>query len=348
MPDPAQEDAVKLTQLLYEQLTQAAATPIESGLFSIFKSHKKEKIVGLYFWGGVGRGKSFIIDSLFECLPFAEKKRMHFNRFMQDIHSQLRVLPKTPDPLVVIAENWRRQYKVIFIDEFHVDDISDAMIMAGLLKALFERGTVLLTTSNIAPDDLYKNGLQRERFLPAIELIKDNTNIYHLHDGTDYRLQNLQQEGTYHVVPPHESREIMESYASKLATAPIKRNDTINVNNRDIRFKVIAKGCIWFEFSDICQTPRSAADYIQLSERFYAIMISNIPFMGDGQNDVVQRFIHLIDAIYDHRVKFIATALTEPDELYTGERLAFSFQRTKSRLHEMRGDSYLTKKTGAD
>lgn len=346
--DPAQEQAVGLTQKLYEELASLETVQAPKRLFSFFKKQEPSRIKGLYFWGGVGRGKSFLIDSFFDCLPFSEKKRIHFNHFMQDIHSQLRTLPKTPDPLKVIAKDYAHKYRVICIDEFHVDDITDAMIMAGLLQALFENGIVLVTTSNIAPEDLYKNGLQRDRFLPAIEMIKRHTTIFQLNSNTDYRLQLLEQQGTYHAVAPHESHAIMESHLQRLANTTITYNTDIVINGRNIHCKAITDNQVWFEFSDICQTPRSSGDYIQLAREFQTILVSNIPAMGDGQNDIVQRFIQLIDAVYDHNVKFIATALTSPDDLYNGEGLTVPFQRTVSRLHEMRSEHYLSKAHIAD
>lgn len=346
--DAAQKQGVLLTQALYDQLLNSSKTKEKNGLLSFLKKPKKIITKGLYFWGGVGRGKSFIIDSFFDCLPFNEKKRIHFNHFMQDIHRQLRVLPKTPDPLKVISKDLANRYRVICIDEFHVDDITDAMILGGLLEAMFSEGIVLVTTSNIEPDELYKNGLQRDRFLPAIELIKEYTTIFHLKSETDYRLQLLEQEGTFHVVAPHESHEIMETYLQQLANTMIERNRSICVNDRDIQCRAITPHQIWFEFSELCQTPRSSSDYIHLAQQYQTLMISNISPMSDGQNDIAQRFIQLIDALYDHNVKFIATALSEPGQLYSGQSLQFAFERTVSRLVEMRSDSYLAKPHIAD
>lgn len=346
--DTAQARGVELTQALYEKLLQTDSAKSQNKLFSFFTKTKTQNIQGLYFWGGVGRGKSMIIDSFFDCLPFTQKRRIHFNHFMQAIHRQLRILPKTPDPIKVIAKDLAEKYRLICIDEFHVDDITDAMIMAGFLEAIFNEGIILVTTSNIEPDQLYKNGLQRDRFLPAIELIKMHTVVFHLASETDYRLQLLEQQGTYHVVAPYQSAEIMESYLTKLANTKIERNLMIEINDREIRCRAVTENQIWFEFSDICQTPRSSSDYIHLTQEYQTIMVSNIPAMTDGQNDVVQRFIQFIDAVYDHNVKFIATALAEPNELYSGDSLKFPFERTISRLHEMRSDSYLAKPHTAD
>ncbi len=346
--DPAQAHGVELTQELYQQLMETPVAPPSNGLFGLLKKAKKEPVKGLYFWGGVGRGKTMIIDMFFDLLPFSQKKRIHFNHFMQDMHQQLDILPKTPDPLKVIANNLARELRLIYIDEFHVDDIADAMILAGLLEAIFAEGITLVTTSNTAPDELYKNGLQRQRFLPVIELLKTHTIVYKLDKNVDYRARLLEQQGTYHVVAPHESWKIMESCLNKLANTSIKQNVSLCINQRDVRSKAHSDTVVWFEFSDICQTPRSSADYIVLARTFQTMLVSNIPPMGEEQNDIAQRFIQLIDALYDHKVKFFATALAEPTELYRGESLKPAFERTISRLLEMRSDAYLSKQHTAE
>jgi len=341
--DPAQLYAVEQTQQLYTSLITSPDSDKEKSLFSFFKKDKSKSITGLYFWGGVGRGKSYLIDTFYDCLPFSEKSRVHFNHFMHDIHGQLKTLPKTPDPLVIVAKDIAAKYRVLCIDEFHVDDITDAMIMAGLLDALFSEAVTLVTTSNIAPDELYKNGLQRSRFLPAIELIKQHTKTVHLENGVDYRLALLEKHGTYHVNKDSlDDTVIMQQHLQELANTKIDNNPTINLNGRALQCRARSDNQIWFSFSEICQTPRSSADYIALSRDYETLMVSGIPQMDDGKNDVVQRFIHLIDALYDHKVKFIASAVSEPDQLYIGERLSFPFQRTISRLFEMRSESYLS------
>ena len=341
--DPAQANAVLETQALYERLINPPKTEPRKKLLGFLKKQKTKPITGLYFWGGVGRGKSYLIDTFYDCLPFTEKTRVHFNHFMQKIHGQLKTLPKTPDPLIVVANELAKRHRILCIDEFHVDDITDAMIMAGLLDALFSQGVTLVTTSNIEPDLLYKNGLQRDRFLPAIDLIHEHTKIIHLDNGTDYRLALFEQEGTYHVVDSDDqSHSIIDEQLKKLANTQINYDQQISLNNRTLRSSAVCDNQIWFSFAEICQTPRSSADYIALARDYETILVDNIPIMDDGKNDVVQRFIQLIDAIYDHKVKLVATAQAQPHQLYTGERLAFPFQRAASRLVEMRSQRYLS------
>jgi len=340
--DPAQKAAVLETQSLFEKLISPEKPENNKNLFSFFKQEKTEPIKGLYFWGGVGRGKSYLIDTFYDCLPFPQKSRIHFNHFMQKIHGRLKTLPKTPNPLVIVAKDLAKQYRILCIDEFHVDDITDAMIMAGLLDSLFSHGVTLVTTSNIEPDLLYKNGLQRDRFLPAIDLIHEHTKIVHLDNGIDYRLALLEKHGTFHIVKTAEdSVEVLKQHLQELANTEIKYQQEITLNNRQLQCSAISDNQIWFSFEEICQTPRSSADYIALARDYETILVGSIPMMDDGKNDVAQRFIHLIDALYDHRVKFIATAFTPPETLYTGERLSFPFQRTASRLIEMRSENYL-------
>jgi len=340
--DESQEMAVKHTQALYETLINTPKPTANKSLFGFLNDQKISPVKGLYCWGGVGRGKSYLIDTFFDCLPFSEKKRIHFNHFMQDIHSKLKVLPKTPDPLASVAKELAAKYRIICIDEFHVDDITDAMIMAGFLEALFSHGVTLVSTSNIEPDELYKNGLQRDRFLPAIDLINEHTTVIHLDSNTDYRLALLEKHGTFHVLRGQESIDIMQQHMSELANTRIEKNQTVTVNDRIIQCIAHSEQQIWFDFNELCNTPRSSRDYIVLAQDFETILVSDIPTMDDGHNDIIQRFIQLIDAIYDHRVKFIATATVEPELLYQGEGLAFPFKRTLSRLFEMRSEKYLS------
>jgi len=339
--DKAQREAVFYTQVLYDELTARKAEKTSTSLFRFFKKEDTPPIKGLYFWGGVGRGKSYLIDTFHDCLPFTDKKRVHFNQFMQDIHNQLKDLPKTPDPLMIVSAKIADQCRVLCIDEFHVDDITDAMIMAGLLNGLFAAGMTIVATSNIAPEQLYKNGLQRDRFLPAIDLIVQHTNIYHLDNGVDYRLELLEKHGTFHVQDTADE-DILQQHIHELANTEIIEHTQFELNRRIIHCRARADNQIWFSFAEICETPRSSADYIALATEFETILISDIPMMDDGKNDVAQRFIHLVDAFYDQRVKFIATAEAAPDELYTGKGLRFPFQRTSSRLHEMRSEAYLS------
>lgn len=339
--DKVQQAAVYKTQTLYDALSQPPAK-VTSGFFHFFKKEKFSPIKGIYCWGGVGRGKSYIIDSFFHSLPFKEKKRIHFNHFMQDIHQKLETLPKTPNPLSVIAKSLASKYRVICIDELHVDDITDAMIMSGFLQALYELNVTLVWTSNISPEDLYQNGLQRSRFLPAIKLIQEYSDVIQLDNNIDYRLTLLEKHGTYHIIDQQKSLNIMRQHLFEL-TGETKENDSsIQINSRDIHCLSQSEHLIWFNFSALCKTARSSKDYIILAQDFETILITDIPIMKDAHNDIAQRFIQLIDALYDHRVKLIVTAESEPDHLYQGTNLEFPFRRTASRLFEMRSDTYLS------
>jgi len=346
--DEAQRKAVLLTQNLYDDLLKPQkpekVTSNNSFLgFFNFRAKKQPTtpINGLYFWGGVGRGKSYLIDRFYDCLPFPEKKRVHFNQFMQDIHNQLKYLAKTPDPLITVSEKIAKECRVLCIDEFYVDDITDAMIMAGLLDSLFTNCVTLVATSNIEPKRLYQNGLQRDRFLPAIDLILEHTTVYNLDSGIDYRLKLLEKHGTFHIQNDH-SEAILTKHLNELATTTVIENRPFKLNNRIIQCRARTDNIIWFDFSEICETPRSSIDYIVLAKEFETILISNIPQFDDGANDVVQRFIQLVDALYDHHVTLITTAAAAPDQLYSGKGLQLPFQRTASRLYEMRSENYLS------
>ncbi len=338
-PDPEQRAVVEETQSLYERLL-AAPQVARGWLGRWFGKAGREPVQGLYLWGGVGRGKTHLIDNFYHCLPIEQKRRVHFQRFMQDIHRALRDLPKSPDPLRVIADRLAGQARVLVIDEFHVDDIADAMILAGLLDALFARGVTLVTTSNSAPEDLYRHGLQRSRFEPAIALLKRHTRVVHLAGDVDYRRALLEQHGTYHVVPEGQARKVIESCFRELVVGRV-HGGRWPMLGREVDVEALGEDAVWFNFSVLCDTPRSAADYQMLAQSFAALCLHHVPVMTAASDDVAQRFIQLIDALYDHGVKLIMTADAQPEQLYRGEQLAFPFQRTASRLHEMRSRRYL-------
>ncbi|MDH5544279.1 MAG: cell division protein ZapE [Gammaproteobacteria bacterium] len=334
--DPAQQKAVVHTQRLYEDLLNSSQA--RPNLFGKLLRKKPQIVKGLYFWGGVGRGKTYILDSFYECLPFSAKRREHFSTFFGGIHNLLSTLPRSPDPLKVIAKRIADETRILCIDEFHVDDITDAMIIAGLLEALFARGVVLVTSSNIEVTQLYKNGLQRDRFLPAITLLQQYTEIVHLEGETDYRKLLLEKHGTYHINAPEQQLEIE---FKSLAPENIRWRFELILNRRPISAIAQSADIAWFDFDQLCNTPRSSSDYIALAKTYHTVMLSNVPVMGEGNNDIAQRFIQLIDALYDHKVKLIVAATHSPENLYRGNTLAFPFQRTASRLHEMRSQEYL-------
>lgn len=302
-----------------------------------------EPLRGAYFWGSTGRGKTWLMDSFYACLDFPERHRLHFHRFMRDIHQQLSELSHTADPLKVIAAQWAGKYRLICLDEFHVSDIGDAMILGGLLDALFKQGLTLVTTSNIPIDDLYKNGLQRARFLPAIELLKQHTTEVSLGNSTDYRAGLLGHKDVYHVLPHGAGDGELRAKFAKLANVPPKTRRDIEINRRVFHYKAWANELIWFDFHELCVKPRSANDYLDIARSFHTVFISDIPCMDEGRDDAARRFVHLIDALYDNHVKLIATAAAPADRLYHGRLVKFEFARTVSRLNEMASLDYLVK-----
>ena len=341
LADPLQRHAVAHTQRLYQELLTIQVQ--KPGRFARLFKNKRRYTKGLYFMGGTGRGKTYLLDCFYEALPFHEKYRVHFHRFMLEIHERLKELPPSPDPLQVIGAELAKHYRILCLDEFHVHDIGDAMIMAGLLQALFENGLVLAATSNIPIKHLYKNGLQRERFLPAISLLQENLEEVDLQEGQDYRLYRLTHGDTYQVVTTGNSHDWLELRFVKLAPSAPKHGRKLHINHRDIPYIALADDVIWFDFQVLCNTPRAVSDYIEIALQFHTLFLSGIPVMSEAQDDVAKRFIHLVDALYDHNVKLIATASAMPDQLYTGRRLAFAFQRTKSRLYEMTSQNYMNR-----
>jgi len=338
-PDVVQQQAVDLLQSLYERLIGPLPTlPVWKRLLG----QRSTPVKGLYLWGGPGRGKTYLMDCFYECLPFKEKRRVHFHRFMLEIHEALDALPKTPDPLLIVADKLAGRCRVLCLDEFHITDIADAMLMAGLLEALFARQLTLIATSNIAPNLLYVDGLQRDRFLPAIDLLEDNTRVYELEGKQDFRLQLLQHTGTYQLASGKAAREWLEKALCELALVEFERKTTIEVHGRELHAHALAEDIAWFDFDELCLQPRSARDYLELAREFHTLLLEGVPCMGEDLDEAARRFIHLIDALYDHGVKLLATADVAPDRLYEGTRLKKAFRRTASRLTEMSSKHYLS------
>ncbi len=343
--DVAQESAVRHTQYLFDGLLAEGNT--ENSFFEKirqkFQKDKSNFIKGLYFWGGVGRGKTYIIDSFYDSLPFKERQRIHFHRFMQMVHAQLRDLNDVEDPLQIVADNIASETEVLCFDEFHVSDITDAMLLGGLLKGLLERGVVLVTTSNEAPDQLYWDGLQRERFLPVIDLIKKYTTVVNVDSGIDYRLRFLDKAEIYHSPLDDKAMEMLGINFNHIAPNEVTEGLAIEIEGRVIQTIHHADGVVWFDFDAICDGPRGPADYIEIARLFQTVLISDIPVMDEVTNDKAKRFMTLIDEFYDRNVKLIVTAAAGPSGLYTGKRLAKPFLRTISRLEEMHTHDYLAK-----
>ena len=343
--DQSQRDAVEYTQDLYETLVSnnSVSKNVLSNLLAKVSGDRSRRIKGLYFWGGVGRGKTWIVDAFYDCLPLERKMRMHFNRFMHMVHRELNALSNIQNPLNIVAKNISAKAQVICFDEFHVSDITDAMLLGGLFKALFESGVILVTTSNEHPDKLYWDGLQRERFLPAIDLLKQHTHIINVDEGIDYRLRYLDKAQIYHH-PLDEQAELMllENF-QHLAPESGSIGQPIYIEHRQIETLHCADGVAWFDFPAICDGPRGPADYIEIGRLYQTILISNVPQMDENQNDVAKRFLTLVDEFYDRNVKLLLSAATTPEYLYTGKRLQKAFRRTVSRLIEMQTHDYLAK-----
>lgn len=341
VPDPAQAAVVNRTQALYDDLVAAYPAGRIGRFFTQFSPRKGRKVTGLYLWGNVGSGKTYIVDTLYDCLPFENKLRVHFHRYMQWVHAELKWTPDVEAPLRLVADKLARDTGVICFDEFHVSDITDAMLLGGLLRELFERGVTLVATSNEQPDRLYRGGLQRERFLPAIELIKRHTDIINLDTGVDYRLRYLDGARIYHYPLDGDSEERLARSFSKIASGTAVADTAIDMEGRKINVRRLASGVVWFDFPELCGGPRSAADYIEIARQFQTVFVAGIPQMDDSQNDGARRFITLVDEFYDRNVKLIITAQVAARELYTGKRLAREYGRTASRLVEMQSHEYL-------
>ncbi len=301
---------------------------------------------GLYLWGGVGRGKTMLLDMFYASLRGSFAERTHFYRFMRQIHARLRRTRKRAEPLEAVAEKLAAQVRVICLDEFFVADIGDAMILAGLLEGLFRRGVTLVATSNLPPQDLYKDGLQRERFLPVIDLIQSHMDVVHLDGGIDYRLRQLEQAPTYlDSTLPGTAAQLKARFAA-LAGASAGGPAILSVEARPISALATGAGMAWFEFSELCEGPRSQNDYNELARLYHTIFISNIPVFTRSKENAARRFISAIDEFYDRNVNIVVSAAAAPAALYRGERLHLEFLRAASRLIEMQTRQYLAGSAG--
>ena len=341
--DHAQQQAVEALQRLHEELISAAGSNMSAlrRLLCLLTGCRLTPVKGLYIWGGVGRGKTWLMNLFYESLPFEQKLRLHFHHFMLDVHARLARLQQRKNPLTFVARDYAASYRVICLDEFIVTNITDAMLLAGLLEALFDQGVTLVATSNRIPDDLYKNGLQRERFLPAIALIKHYTNVIHMDGDTDHRIALLEQDAVYYTPITAETDVELQRRMELLAPSAISSNQVLTIHKRPVRTRMLADEIAWFEFDALCDAPRAAPDYIQLARDYHTIILSDVPVMDESTDDKARRFVYLIDELYDRRVKLIISADAAPEKLYTGTMLRFAFNRTSSRLIEMRSEAYL-------
>jgi cell division protein ZapE len=302
---------------------------------------KPSLVRGIYLWGGVGRGKTWLMDLFYDALCDDAKRRVHFHRFMQAIHDELKHLHGQANPLQRVARKLAGDTRVLCLDEFHVTDIGDAVILAALLRALFSEGVTLVTTSNQPPDRLYLGGIQRASFLPAIDLLNLHTRVIELGGDFDYRRQVAESTGMYHWPLDDDSEQRLQQAFARLATEPLERDGVVSILSRDIPFRYRSSGMVWFDFDALCGPPRSKNDYIEVARRHHTVFVSGIPRLDGSRDDRSRRFIFLIDEFYDRRVKLMLSADAQPQALYCGERLAFEFQRTASRLREMQTAEYL-------
>jgi cell division protein ZapE len=336
-PDPAQRAAAA-------RLDRLAA---ELGAFRTARQSRLKRLIappdvprGVYLWGGVGRGKSMLMDAFYGAVAIRRKSRIHFHAFMRDVHEELARLKREADPLATVAERIAKRHRLICFDEFHVSDIADAMILGRLLSALVDRGTVFVMTSNFRPDRLWPDGLQRERFLPAIRLIERELDVLEVDGGTDYRLRTLSQARSW-LVPagPDADAELGRLFGA-MADGP-DEDRRLTVEGRTIVARRSAGSAVWFDFAALCDGPRSQRDYLEIARRYAVVFLSGVPALGSATADLARRFTWLVDILYDHRVKLVASSAVEAEAIYREGPAAHEFPRTVSRLIEMRTHEYM-------
>lgn len=341
-PDASQAAAVERLEALRRSLERAErdARGLRGRLRARFGGTTRDAVRGAYLWGGVGRGKTFLMD-LFHASLGVPARRTHFHRFMQEVHGRLRELRELPDPLRRAASDVASGCRVLCFDELYVTDVADAMILAGLFEAMIRAGVTLVITSNAAPRELYRDGLQRQRFVPAIELIERHTEVIHLDGGTDYRLRQLERAPLYISTRTYDADRLLAQRFEAIAGEPGEEGGSLEIEGREIPVRRRHAGVIWFDFDALCAGPRSQADYIEIARSFHTVVISGVPRFDAARDDEARRFISLVDEFYDRGVKLVVSAEGPPASLYGGERLAFEFERTASRLTEMQTHAYL-------
>lgn len=348
--DEVQRQAVTQLDHIYQALQQipVASTPVGGlrGKLSRLlgkssETAKQRPVQGLYMWGGVGRGKTWLMDMFFHSLPGDRKLRLHFHRFMLRVHEELTELQGQENPLEIIADGFKAQTDVLCFDEFFVSDITDAMLLATLLQALFARGITLVATSNIPPDDLYRNGLQRARFLPAIDLINEYCDVMNVDAGIDYRLRTLTQAHLYLTPLDEQTRQAMDQMFVKLAGKKGEAAPVLQINHRPLQVIHAVDGVLAVDFHTLCEEARSQLDYIALSRLYHSVILYNVRVMGPLKENTARRFLALVDEFYERHVKLVIAAEASMFEIYQGERLKFEYQRCLSRLQEMQSEEYL-------
>jgi cell division protein ZapE len=380
-PDPVQAAVVDRLNDLRQRLTaahHADSSVVRRWFGALGSKASAEPVRGTYLWGGVGRGKTWMMDLFFQSLPFTKRRRRHFHRFMHDVHAELKTLQQREAPLDVVADRIAQDARVLCFDELFVADIADAMILGGLFAALFKRGVTLVATSNVQPRDLYKNGLQRQRFIPTIDLLEQHVDVVAVDGATDYRLRRLTQAGTYLSSSAPDTVQRLRELFGELAdqrdpttgagrpaareephVASITRivnqsgrpwprqtvdpTNSIEIEGRRIPVIRESGGVVWFDFMALCSGPRSQDDYIEIARDYQSVIVSDVPVLDALHEDEARRFIALVDELYDRNVNLIVSAAAPPTELYRGERVAFQFERTASRLIEMQSEEYLAR-----
>jgi cell division protein ZapE len=345
-PDSAQLVAVDKLDALRRRLIAGRTSNssfVRRWLGNLVASPAREPEPGLYLWGGVGRGKTWLMDMFFESLPFPEARRRHFHRFMHDVHLDLRLQRNREAPLEIVAGQIAHDTRVLCFDELFVADIADAMILGGLFEGLFKRGVTLVATSNVPPDGLYKDGLQRQRFLPAIELIKSHVEILNVDGATDYRLRQLTQAGTYLLSTAPDTPQRLEAVFAELARYGASSGGSIEIEGRAIPVVRHSTGAVWFNFCAICAGPRSQDDYIEIAREYQSVIVTGVPIFDSQSENEARRFIALVDELYDRNVNLILSAAAPPTQLYRGDQLSFQFERTISRLIETQSEEYLAR-----
>ncbi|MDO5652008.1 MAG: cell division protein ZapE [Moraxella sp.] len=336
--DDVQAQAMHYLDTLYHEIVNAKEGG--AGFFGLFKS-KPASPKGLYMWGGVGRGKTWMMDMFYDSLPIEQKMRQHFHHFMQRVQSELIKLQGQANPLQKVAEIIHAEARVICFDEFFVSNVSDAMILGDLFSMLFDKGVTLVATSNIAPDGLYKNGIHRDRFLPAIAQVQKHTTVMNIDAGIDYRLRLLKQAKLYSYPLAAETDNWLCERFDTLAGQQTIKTDAITVAGREVLVNKRTETILFAEFRALCMQPRSASDFIELANNYSTVLVDNVPFLSDTLMDPTRRFIYLVDEFYDRKVKLLIRAEQSIIELYQGEKLAFEIERTRSRLLEMQSEEYL-------
>jgi cell division protein ZapE len=335
--DHAQRGALDRLQRLHDELVE-----FRRARLSLLRRwfHPPLPPRGVYLWGGVGRGKSFLMDAFYATVPLRRKTRVHFHAFMKSVHDELRTLSREEDPLATVAARIARRHRLICFDEFHVSDVADAMILGRLLTALFRLGTVFVLTSNYRPDDLYPNGLQRQNLLPTIALLKQWLDVVEVDGGTDYRLRELEQAAAYYVTPPGAADARLAALFDRMRPGP-DEDPRLVIDSRPLKARKRAGGLVWFDFAALCEGPRSQIDYLELARRFAVVIVSDVPRLSPDMSNAARRFTWLVDVLYDHRVKLLLSAEVAAAELYREGANSHEFARTVSRLVEMRTREYM-------